>query len=111
MDSKNWRSKTSLAPCACKEPFLMGWSGGRFDFVHPVIGIQEFGEIYLFLDKRTGRSERFCRSIFPRHDLRDYTKGQTKWTLLYERKVNLSSGSELVVYQHRLYKTEKDVLH
>lgn len=81
------------------------------DFVHPVIGIQEFGEIYLFLDKRTGRSERFCRSIFPRHDFRDYTKGQTKWTLLYERKVNLSSGSELVVYQHRLYKPETDVLH
>ena len=77
------------------------------DFVHPVEGIRDLNEIYLFLDKRDSNKERFCRSIFARSGDRDYTKGQTKWTLLFERKADLASGHTSILYQRPSYELEE----
>ena len=61
-------------------------------------------DVYLFLDKRDSDSDisnRFCKSIFPKHD-HDFTKYQAKWTLLYKEKID-ANGVSNVLYQHKGY--------
>jgi len=53
--------------------------------------------IFLFLAKSGKEGIYFCRSFFPQ-DKMDYTKSQTSWTLLYKKKVILSTGEEKILY-------------
>lgn len=39
----------------------------------------------------------YCRSFFP-EDKKDYTKNQAFWTLLYKKKIDLKSQTEIVLY-------------
>ncbi len=50
---------------------------------------------FLSQDKSTGKY--FCRSFFPQTD-KDYSIGQTNWTLLYKKKIQKSTGIETVLY-------------
>lgn len=54
---------------------------------------------FLSLDKSCGKY--FCRSFFSQID-KDYSEGQTTWTLLYKKKIQKSIGMETVLYD-RLY--------
>lgn len=53
--------------------------------------------ILLFLAESKGEGKYFCHSFFPQ-DKMDYTKNQTSWTLLYKKKVSLSTGEEKILY-------------
>lgn len=52
--------------------------------------------VFVFLSKNVG-NKYFCRSLFP-EDKKDYSKNQASWTLLYKKKVNVSTGEEIVLY-------------
>lgn len=62
----------------------------------------DVSDAYLFIDKRSGSDDRYCKSIFPKNDC-DYTRGQTKWTLLYKEKECISTGESEILYKHRSY--------
>ena len=53
--------------------------------------------IYIFLDRLENTGSHFCRSFFPKGD-KDYTVGQTKYTLLYKEKINKITGESEVQY-------------
>ena len=53
--------------------------------------------MFLFLAEKETRGRFFCRSFFPQ-DKMDYTKNQASWTLLYKKKVTLSTGEEEILY-------------
>ena len=61
-------------------------------------------EIYIFLDKLDNSDFHFCRSFFPKED-RDYTAGQTKYTLLYKKKINKVTGESEIQY-NKLHREE-----
>ena len=50
---------------------------------------------YIFTEKRTNADTQFCKSFFE-NIKKDYSKGQTKMTLLYKQKINkITGGSEI----------------
>lgn len=53
--------------------------------------------VFLFLAENGEKGRYFCRSFFPQ-DKMDYTKNQALWTLLYKKKVTLSTGGEEILY-------------
>ena len=55
--------------------------------------------IFAFLSKdKCGKY--FCRSFFP--DLKkDYAEWQTKWTVLFKKKIVKSENREIILYRHR----------
>lgn len=54
-------------------------------------------DIYIFLDRLENSDSHFCRSFFPKGD-KDYTAGQTKYTLLYKKKINKITGESEIQY-------------
>lgn len=58
-------------------------------------------DIYIFLDKNKNTGNYFCRSFFPK-DKKDYTIGQTSYTLLYKEKINTVTGKAEVQFD-KLY--------
>lgn len=54
-------------------------------------------DIYIFLDKLENSDFHFCRSFFPKSD-KDYTIGQSKYTLLYKKKINKNTGDYIIQY-------------
>ena len=54
-------------------------------------------DIYIFLDRNKNSAFHFCRSFFPKGD-KDYTVGQTKYTLLYKKKINKITGECKIQY-------------
>ena len=52
--------------------------------------------IFAFLSQDKSNGKYFCRSFFPQTD-KDYSEGQTKWTLLYKKKIRKSTGEEIVL--------------
>lgn len=52
--------------------------------------------LFLFLAKDK-RECYFCRSFFPESNM-DYTKKQASWTLLYKKKITISTKQEKVLY-------------
>ena len=56
--------------------------------------------IFLFLAQNRGEGRYFCRSFFPQ-DKMDYTRNQALWTLLYKKKVTISTGEE-ILYKNKL---------
>ena len=53
--------------------------------------------VFTFLSQDKSSGKYFCRSFFPQAD-RDYSLGQTNWTLLYKKKIHKSTGEEFVLY-------------
>ena len=53
--------------------------------------------IFLFLAENGEEGKYFCRSFFPENKM-DYTKNQASWTLLYKKKITLSTGKEEILY-------------
>ena len=54
-------------------------------------------DIYIFLDKIKNSDLHFCRSFFPKED-KDFTAGQTKYTLLYKKKTDKITGKSEIQY-------------
>lgn len=54
-------------------------------------------KLFLFLAENGGSGRYYCRSFFPQ-DKMDYTKNQASWTLLYKKKVTLSTGEGEILY-------------
>lgn len=54
-------------------------------------------DVYIFLDRLENSDFHFCRSFFPKGD-KDYTVGQTKYTLLYKKKINRITGESDIQY-------------
>lgn len=55
--------------------------------------------MFIFLSKNK-EEHYFCRSFFPQERV-DYSKNQPLWTLLYKKKVRISTGEERILY-HRM---------
>ena len=53
--------------------------------------------VFTFLSEDKSSGKYFCRSFFPQTD-KDYSLGQTSWTLLYKKKIYKSTQSETVLY-------------
>ena len=53
--------------------------------------------VFLFLAENGEEGKYFCRSFFPENKM-DYTKNQASWTLLYKKKITLSTGKEEILY-------------
>ncbi len=62
--------------------------------------------VFLFLAGNGEEGRYFCRSFFPQ-DKMDYTRNQASWTLLYKKKVTLSTGEEEILYDR--LKRDKDI--
>lgn len=60
-------------------------------------------EVYLFIRESNINEEYLCCSFFPKEQI-DYTRGQTKFTLLYKEKVNLITNEKEVQYNKNLIK-------
>lgn len=58
---------------------------------------REERNIFLFLAESGEEGRYFCRSFFPQDKL-DYTRNQASWTLLYKKKITLSTGEEEILY-------------
>ena len=56
----------------------------------------ESRNLFLFLSNDEGDNY-FCRSFFPEEKM-DYSKNQASWTLLYKKKIDLSTRIETVLY-------------
>lgn len=54
-------------------------------------------DVFLFLAQNGEGGKYFCRSFFPENKM-DYTKNQASWTLLYKKKITLSTGKEEILY-------------
>ena len=65
------------------------------DYLLPTVHREDV--VYLFISESEQAGSYFCRSFFPRTG-RDYTKNQTKYTLLYKEKRNLRTGKVVVQY-------------
>lgn len=53
--------------------------------------------VFTFLSQDKSNGKYFCRSFFPQVD-KDYSLGQTSWTLLYKKKIHKSTGTESVLF-------------
>ncbi|MBP3741617.1 MAG: hypothetical protein J6J00_01400 [Treponema sp.] len=53
--------------------------------------------IFTFLSQDKLNGKYFCRSFFPQED-KDYSEGQTTWTLLYKKKIQKTPELETVLY-------------
>ena len=53
--------------------------------------------VFTFLSQDSDSGKYYCRSFFPQID-KDYSSGQTNWTLLYKKKIQKSTGNQTVLY-------------
>ena len=53
--------------------------------------------VYLFIARRDHANLYVCRSFFPKEE-KDYTLGQTKYTMLKKEKIDLRTGISIVQY-------------
>lgn len=52
---------------------------------------------YIFTEQRTNSDTQFCKSFFENSE-KDYSKGQTKMTLLYKEKINKTTGESKIQF-------------
>lgn len=57
----------------------------------------EARNIFTFLSHNKMTGTYFCRSFFPQND-KDYSAGQSNWTLLHKKKLYKSTGKEELLY-------------
>lgn len=61
--------------------------------------------IFVFLSK--GKNEKFfCKSFFP-ETKKDYAERQTRWTVLFKKKIVKSTNTETVLYKHKNFESCK----
>ena len=53
--------------------------------------------VFTFLSQNNKNGKFFCRSFFPQID-KDYSAGQTNWTLLFKKKINKRKNVEIILY-------------
>jgi len=58
--------------------------------------------VYIFLAENQDNNF-FCRSFFPK-EKKDYSVGQTRWTLLFKKKINKSANTEEILFRHKNFK-------
>lgn len=58
--------------------------------------------LYLFLACGADKKY-FCKSFFP-EEKTDYTRNQASWTMLYKKKYDMNTGTELVLYDRLVKK-------
>lgn len=61
-------------------------------------------DVYIFLAETPSMGTYFCQSFFPKEE-RDYTAGQTIYTMLYKEKIDLDTGEITVQYDRLTPKT------
>ena len=76
-------------------PALEAFSAIRADFL--LKNQVQARNIFIFLSGDKSNGKYFCRSFFPQTD-KDYSLGQTNWTLLYKKKIHKSAQTETVLY-------------
>ena len=60
--------------------------------------------IFVFLAK--GKNEKyFCKTFFPQGK-KDYTERQTKWTVLFKKKIVKSTNTETVLYKNKNFEVK-----
>ena len=52
---------------------------------------------HIFIEKRSNSDNQFCKSFFE-NSVKDYSRGQTKMTLLYKEKLNKCVGKSEILY-------------
>lgn len=57
----------------------------------------ENSDIYIFIAEHKDTGKYFCRSFFPK-EKKDYTEGQSRYTMLYKEKRNMATGEIAVQY-------------
>lgn len=56
---------------------------------------------YQFVLGRKDKNEKyFCKTFFPQGK-KDYTERQTKWTVLFKKKIVKSTNTETVLYKNK----------
>nr|MBP3282536.1 hypothetical protein [Treponema sp.] len=76
-------------------PALEAFSAIRADFL--LKNQVQARNIFIFLSGDKSNGKYFCRSFFPQTD-KDYSLGQTNWTLLYKKKLRKSAKTETMLY-------------
>lgn len=64
--------------------------------------------VFVFLSKDKNEKY-FCKSFFT-DTKKDYAEHQTKWTVLYKKKIIKSSNTETVLYRHQNFKENQPKL-
>lgn len=62
-------------------------------------------DVFVFLDKEKDGSY-YCRSFFPK-EFTDYSKGQSKWTVLSKKKIWKDKNIEIQLYDYQEEKNKK----
>lgn len=61
----------------------------------------EINQVPLFVFLSKGKNEKFfCKSFFP-ETKKDYADRQTKWTVLFKKKIEKSTNTETVLYKNK----------
>ena len=60
--------------------------------------------IFVFLSKDKNKKY-FCKTFFPQGK-KDYTERQTKWTVLFKKKIVKSTNTETVLYKNKNFEVE-----
>lgn len=77
-------------------PALQAFSVIEADFLMK----NEINQIPLFVFLSKGKNEKFfCKSFFP-ETKKDYAERQTKWTVLFKKKIEKSTNTETVLYKN-----------
>ena len=76
-------------------PRLEAFSAIQADFL--LKNEMQSRNIFTFLSNDKASGKYFCRSFFPQIN-KDYSKGQTNWTLLYKKKIHKSTGETSVLF-------------
>ena len=76
-------------------PRLEAFSAIQADFL--LKNEMQSRNIFTFLSNDKASGKYFCRSFFPQIN-KDYSKGQTNWTLLYKKKIHKSTGEASVLF-------------
>lgn len=61
-------------------------------------------DVYIFIAQNENTGLYYCRSFFPREE-KDYTAGQSIYTMLYKEKIDLISGKTTIQYDRLTPKT------
>ncbi|MBP5602417.1 MAG: hypothetical protein J6X78_06790 [Treponema sp.] len=81
-------------------PALQAFSVIEADFLMK----NEINQIPLFVFLSKGKNEKFfCKSFFP-ETKKDYAERQTKWTVLFKKKIEKSTNTETVLYKNNNFK-------
>ena len=60
--------------------------------------------IFVFLQKNKNKKY-FCKTFFPQGK-KDYTERQTKWTVLFKKKIVKSTNTETVLYKNKNFEVK-----